>query len=75
MDQTPRAWHVRVKRFLPARLGCVPSLGCLRNPQVSCERRALLCPLCLPSQLKNEDFQCVTKKEAKDTYLLPEVRN
>lgn len=25
-------------------------------------------------QLKNEDFQCVTKKEAKDTYLLPEVR-
>lgn len=25
-------------------------------------------------QLKNEDFQCVTKREAKDTYLLPEVR-
>eukprot|EP00903_Cladosiphon_okamuranus_P015146 g14005.t1 len=28
--------------------------------------------VCRACKLKNEDFQCVTKKEAKDTYLLPE---
>lgn len=31
--------------------------------------------LLLLMQLRNEDYQCVTKKEAKEAYLLPEVSN